>query len=232
MLLKLEKVSKSFYNPDGTPFTVIDNLDLEIEEGSFNAITGVSGSGKSTLLYLMGALLFPDSGDIYLDGVKLNSLNDSKLSYIRNEEMGFIFQNYNLIDGLSVYDNIILPQLIGDSKKVDFPFELCQRLGLEGKINTKVGLLSGGEKQRVAIIRAMVNSPKIIFADEPTGNLDKKNTQEVIELLHLLTKEYKTSIVMVTHDLDSTQYCHKVYELKDGKAIIKGEKSYDTGNSK
>lgn len=117
MLLELEKVSKSFSNPDGTRFSVIDQLDLGIEEGTFNAIIGASGSGKSTLLYLMSTLLFPDSGCIYLDGENLNSLDDAKLSYIRNEKIGFIFQNYNLIDGLSVYDNIILPKLIGNFKR-------------------------------------------------------------------------------------------------------------------
>lgn len=217
MLLKLEKVSKSFSNPDGTRFSVIDELELVIDEASFNAITGVSGSGKSTLLYLMSTLLIPDTGNIYLNGINLSSLNDVQLSAIRNTEMGFIFQDYKLIDGLSVYDNIILPQLINDSIKVEFPNELCEKLGLMNKINTKVGFLSGGEKQRVAIIRAMVNNPKIIFADEPTGNLDKKNTKEVIELLSFLTKEFKTSIVMVTHDLNSTNYCDMVYELNDGK---------------
>lgn len=170
MLLKLEKVSKSFSNPDGTRFSVIDELELVIDEASFIAITGVSGSGKSTLLYLMSTLLIPDTGNICLNGINLSSLNDVQLSAIRNTEMGFIFQDYKLIDGLSVYDNIILPQLINDSIKVEFPNKLCEKLGLMNKINTKVGFLSGGEKQRVAIIRAMVNNPKIIFADEPTGN--------------------------------------------------------------
>ena len=215
---------KKIYGKYENEVRALDGIDLEIEPHKFTAIVGASGSGKSTLLHCVAGLDKPTLGNVYLDDVDLYTLNDDKLSEIRRQEFGFIFQSYNLIPVINVYDNIVLPVLL-DGKKEDkeYVMRLINKLGIEKQIKKYPNELSGGQQQRVAIARALANRPSVIFADEPTGNLDSKTTNEVMNMLEWCVKEYKQTLVMITHNDNSAKTADRIITIKDGKI---DEKNY------
>lgn len=198
----------------------LNDINLCIEKGKFTAIIGPSGSGKSTLLNCIAGLDNVSSGKVILNGKDISTLNDNSLSKLRSEEFGFIFQSFNLIPVVNVYENIILPISI-DNKKVDKVYvdNIIDKLGLKDKINKFPNELSGGQQQRVAIARALANKPKIIFADEPTGNLDTKTTNEVMNLLESCVKEFGQTLVMITHNNEIAKMADVCIEIRDGKLV-------------
>ena len=204
----------------------MDGVTLSIEEGEFVAIVGTSGSGKSTLLNMMGGLDTPTSGSIQVKGKELSEFKDEQLTIFRRRNIGFIFQNYNLVPVLNVYENIVLPVEL-DGNKVDKKFmkEVVQMLGLEDKLNNMPNNLSGGQQQRVAIARALVSKPAIVLADEPTGNLDSKNSQDVIALLTQASRRYQQTILMITHNKDLTASVDRVFRVSDGVLTDLGGKT-------
>ncbi|CEP89552.1 ABC transporter ATP-binding protein [Paraclostridium sordellii] len=211
---------RKIYGKDDSEVKAIDGINLEIEPHKFTAIIGQSGSGKSTLLHCMAGLDKPTSGKVLMDDLDLYTLNDDKLSKIRCEEFGFIFQSYNLIPVINVYDNIVLPISIS-GKKVDKDYieDLIIKLGIKSQVKKFPNELSGGQQQRVAIARALANKPSIIFADEPTGNLDSKTTKEVINILKFCVNEYKQTLVMITHNDDIANSADNIITISDGKII-------------
>ncbi|MFQ5161539.1 ABC transporter ATP-binding protein [Clostridioides difficile] len=224
--MKILKVKdlKKIYGKYENEVRALDGIDLDIEPHKFTAIVGASGSGKSTLLHCVAGLDKPTLGNVYLDDVDLYILNDDKLSEIRRQEFGFIFQSYNLIPVINVYDNIVLPVLL-DGKKEDkeYVMRLINKLGIEKQIKKYPNELSGGQQQRVAIARALANRPSVIFADEPTGNLDSKTTNEVMNMLEWCVKEYKQTLVMITHNDNIAKTADRIITIKDGKI---DEKNY------
>ncbi|EHJ28983.1 ABC transporter, ATP-binding protein [Clostridioides difficile 050-P50-2011] len=220
--MKLLKVIdiKKIYGKGENEIKAVDGITLEIEPHKFSAIIGQSGSGKSTLLHCMAGLDKPTLGDVFMDNLDLYTLSDDKLSNLRSKEFGFIFQNYNLIPVINVYDNIVLPILIAKGK-IDNNYinDLITKLGLESQINKFPNELSGGQQQRVAIARSLANKPSIIFADEPTGNLDSKTTDEVMNLLKYCVNEYKQTLVMITHNDEIAKMADCIITISDGKVI-------------
>lgn len=198
----------------------IDHTNITIEQGEFAAIVGRSGSGKSTLLHMLGGLDSPDSGTVLIEGQNIFSLKEEQLAAFRRRKIGFIFQNYNLINSLNVWENIVLP--IGlDGKKVDqdFVMDIVKNIGMEEKLKSLPNTLSGGQQQRVAIARAIATRPAIILADEPTGNLDSKTEIEVIALLKKCVSKYGQTLVMITHDETIAQMANHIIEIEDGKVV-------------
>ena len=214
IIKNIEKI----YGKEDNKVYALNGIDLEIEPNKFTAIIGPSGSGKSTLLHCMAGLDKPTSGNVYLDDIDIYTMNDDKLSKIRREEFGFIFQSYNLIPVVNVYDNIILPVSV-DGKKEDKDYinTLIKKLGISSQINKFPNELSGGQQQRVAIARALANKPSIIFADEPTGNLDSKTTREVMDILKVCVKEFNQTLVMITHNDEIAKTADKIIIINDGK---------------
>ena len=198
----------------------LDGITLEIEQGSFTAIVGTSGSGKSTLLHMLGGLDTPTSGSVCVDGQELSGMGKNELAIFRRRKIGFIFQNYNLIPNLTVYDNIVLPvELDGRSADKEYLTTIAKTLGLEDKLNRKPHKLSGGQQQRVAIARALAAKPAIILADEPTGNLDSHTSQEVIGLLKTTSEMFHQTIVMITHNEEIAQSADRTIRIEDGKIV-------------
>ncbi|OBY09418.1 ABC transporter ATP-binding protein [Clostridium paraputrificum] len=197
-----------------------DNISLEIKKGEFVAIIGSSGSGKITLLHILGGLTRPDEGRVVIDGEDIYSLDEDRLTVFRRRQIGFIFQNYSLINVLKVYDNIVLPiELDGLKVNREYISEIIKTLGLENRINFLPSQLSGGQQQRVAIARALASKPALILADEPTGNLDSKMSQEVVGLLRYSAQKYNQTIVMITHNEDISQLAHRTIRIEDGKIV-------------
>lgn len=211
---------RKIYGKGDSEVRAIDGINLEIQPHKFTAIIGKSGSGKSTLLHCLAGLDKPTSGKVFMDDLDLYTLNDDKLSKIRREELGFIFQSFNLIPVINVYDNIVLPVSIS-GKKVDKEYieDLITKLGLKSQIKKFPNELSGGQQQRVAIARALANKPSVIFADEPTGNLDSKTTDEVIDILKFCVNEYKQTLVMITHNDEIAKSADNIITISDGKII-------------
>lgn len=209
---------KKIYGKDENKVNALDGIDLEIEPNKFTAIVGASGSGKSTLLHCMAGLDKPTSGNVYLDDIDIYTLNDTKLSKIRRKELGFVFQSFNLIPVIKVYDNIVMSVSL-DDKKIDKKYidELIDKLGLRAQINKYPNELSGGQQQRVAIARALASKPSVIFADEPTGNLDSKTTKEVMDILQLCVKEFNQTLVMITHNDEIASMADTVITIVDGE---------------
>nr|WP_330374493.1 ABC transporter ATP-binding protein [Paeniclostridium sordellii] len=213
-IISLNKI----YGKGENKVQALKDINLSIEKGKFTAIIGPSGSGKSTLLNCIAGLDNISSGKVLLEREDISTLNDNSLSKLRSEEFGFIFQSFNLIPVINVYENIILPISI-DDKKVDKEHidNIIDKLGLKDKINKFPNELSGGQQQRVAIARALANKPKIIFADEPTGNLDSKTTDEVMNLLNSCVKEFGQTLVMITHNNEIAKMADVCIEIRDGK---------------
>jgi len=220
-MIEVNNVSKSFQLADAT-IEVLNNINLTINKGEFISIMGPSGSGKSTLLYLMGGLDKASQGTVCINGIEMQKLNDDAESRMRRNDIGFVFQAYNLINNLTLEENIVLPALLeGKSKKAVMKKaeELMDRVGILQRRNHTPKELSGGEQQRTAIARALINDPAVLFADEPIGNLDSKSGQEVLQLLRDINKEKGITILMVTHSEESTRYGSRVIRLRDGEII-------------
>ena len=207
-----------YYGSGPSLVKALDGVTLEIEQGSFTAIVGTSGSGKSTLLHMLGGLDTPTSGSVCVDGQELSSMEPNELAIFRRRKIGFIFQNYNLIPSLSVYDNIVLPVEL-DGRTVDQLYlnEITDTLGLSDKLNRKPNKLSGGQQQRVAIARALAAKPAIILADEPTGNPDSHTSQEVVGLLKAAGRQFHQTIVMITHNDEIAQTADRAIRIEDGR---------------
>lgn len=215
----LEAISLTkIYGRPGNEVTALDNVSYAFAEGSFTAVTGRSGSGKSTLLQLLGGLMAPSGGRVLLDGEDLSLLDDEQRTVFRRERIGFIFQSFNLVPELNAYENIILPLKLGrrriDRRYID---GLIDTLGLGDRLTHYSDELSGGQCQRVAIARALAADPSVILADEPTGNLDEKNSREVMELLKKANREFGKTIVLVTHDPEAAGYADSAIHLVDGQ---------------
>ena len=209
---------KKYYGTEPNITKALDGVTLSIEEGEFVAIVGTSGSGKSTLLNMMGGLDTPTSGSIQVKGKELSEFKDEQLTIFRRRNIGFIFQNYNLVPVLNVYENIVLPVEL-DGNKVDKKFmkEVVQMLGLEDKLNNMPNNLSGGQQQRVAIARALVSKPAIVLADEPTGNLDSRTSSDVLGLLKVTSQKFHQTIVMITHNNEIAQLAGCIISIEDGR---------------
>ena len=215
---------KKYYGKKDNIVKAVDGISLEVENGKFTAIIGTSGSGKSTLLHCLAGLDKPTSGEVILGNKNIYSLNDDELSRIRRQESGFIFQSFNLIPVLNVYDNIILPiQLDGKKEDKEYIMNIIKKVGLEDQLKKFPNELSGGQQQRVAIARALSNKPAVIFADEPTGNLDSKTTEEVMSLLRSTVSELNQTLLMITHDENIAKEADRIITISDGK-IIKDER--------
>lgn len=209
-----------YYGSGENLVKAIDHTDIQVQQGEFVAIVGRSGSGKSTLLHMLGGLDRPDSGKVIIDDKDIFQLKDEQLAVFRRRKIGFIFQSYNLIPSLNVWENIVLP--IGlDNKKVneDFVMDLIKTIGMEKKLNSLPNTLSGGQQQRVAIARALASKPAIILADEPTGNLDSKTEMEVITILKTCVSKYGETLVMITHDETIAQMADRIVVIEDGKVV-------------
>ena len=206
------------YGKEPNVVNALKGIDLSIEQGEFAAIIGTSGSGKSTLLNMLGGLDCPTSGSVRVDNFELGKLNDEDLTVFRRQRIGFIFQNYNLVPVLNVYENITMPISL-DGKKPDriFSREIISLLGLDEKIYTMPNTLSGGQQQRVAIARALAGKPAIVLADEPTGNLDSRTSDEVIELLKVTSRKYSQTIVMITHNPEIAALADRCIRIEDGR---------------
>ena len=209
---------KKYYGTEPNITKALDGVTLSIEEGEFVAIVGTSGSGKSTLLNMMGGLDTPTSGSIKVKGKELSKLKDEQLTIFRRRNIGFIFQNYNLVPVLNVYENIVLPvELDGDTVDKRFMDEVVKMLALDGKLNSMPNNLSGGQQQRVAIARALVSKPAIILADEPTGNLDSRTSSDVLGLLEVTSQKFHQTLVMITHNNEIAQLADRIIRIEDGK---------------
>ena len=217
---------KKYYQVGDQTVKALDGVDLEVREREFVSIIGKSGSGKSTLLHMIGGLDVPSEGQVIVDGMNLEKMNREALALYRRRKVGFIFQQYNLIPDLNVYDNILFPMEL-DGRQIDKNFirELMEVLNISDKKEMLPSMLSGGEQQRVAIARALGAKPSIILADEPTGNLDTMASHDVIGLLKILAKEYQQTIILITHDGDIAQMADRIVRIEDGK-IRKGSEPY------
>ena len=211
---------KKYYGTEPNITRALDGVTLSIEKGEFVAIVGTSGSGKSTLLNMIGGLDVPTSGKVIVDGRDLSTLKDEQLTIFRRRKIGFIFQNYNLVPVLNVFENIVLPVEL-DGNKVDKKFmkEVVRMLGLEDKLNNMPSNLSGGQQQRVAIARALVSKPAIVLADEPTGNLDSMTSSDVLSLLKVTSTKFYQTLVMITHNNEIAQLADRIIRIEDGKIV-------------
>ena len=211
---------KKYYGKEPNITKALDGVNLSVEKGEFVAIVGTSGSGKSTLLNMIGGLDVPTSGKVFVDGTELSKLNEEQLTIFRRRKIGFVFQNYNLVPVLNVYENIALPVEL-DGGKVDKNFleEVVGFLGLKEKLNSMPNNLSGGQQQRVAIARALIARPTIVLADEPTGNLDSETSMDVLGLMKTSSYKFKQTLVMITHNDEIAQLADRIIHIEDGKIV-------------
>lgn len=211
---------KKYYGSKDNMVRALDGVDLEIERGKFTAIIGTSGSGKSTLLHMLGGLDTPTEGSIRIGSTELSELDGEQATIFRRRQIGFVFQNYNLVPVLTVWENIVFPISL-DAQKPDkeFIMHVVKLLGLEAKLDSLPGNLSGGQQQRVAIARALAGKPSIILADEPTGNLDSKTSDDVIGLLKMTSREFSQTIVMITHNPEIAQMADRIVRIEDGRIV-------------
>lgn len=218
-LIEVKNLNK-IYGSGEAEVKALKNINLNIEQGEFVAIVGQSGSGKSTLLHLIGGVDIPSSGEVIIDGKNIYKLKEKELSILRRRKLGFIFQFFNLIPVLTAQENIEMPVLL-DNEKIDKKYmnELLRILGLEERKNNYPSQLSGGQQQRVSIGRALANKPSIILADEPTGNLDSKNSKEVLELLKYCAKKYNQTLILITHDINIAKSADRFITIEDGEII-------------
>ena len=216
-ILKTENLKK-YYGKEPNVVRALDGVSLEIEDGEFVAVVGTSGSGKSTLLNMMGGLDVPSSGKVIIAGKDLSGMDDDRLTIFRRRRIGFVFQNYNLIPILNVYENIVLPvSLDGEKPDETYLKKIISLLGLEQKLMEMPNNLSGGQQQRVAIARALASKPAIILADEPTGNLDSKTSQDVLGLIKMTSRQFHQTVVMITHNEEIAQLADRTIRIEDGK---------------
>ena len=214
---------RKVYGSGDTEVRALDGVDLTVEKGEFVAVVGTSGSGKSTLLHMLGGLDRPTSGTVTVDGRELSALKDEELTIFRRRKIGFVFQNYNLVPVLNVYENIVLPiQLDGKAPDRDYVDRIIETLGLGNKLQNLPNNLSGGQQQRVAIARALAAKPAIILADEPTGNLDSATSLDVMGLLKVTAQKFSQTIVMITHNEELAQMADRIIRIEDGRIVVRG----------
>ena len=213
---------KKYYGAGDTQVKALDGVDLSVEQGEFVAIVGTSGSGKSTLLHMLGGLDRPTSGTVTVDGKDIFALKDEALTIFRRRKVGFVFQSYNLVPVLSVWENIVLPIQL-DGARVDEAYvqEVIAALGLEKKLRSLPGQLSGGQQQRVAIARALATKPAILLADEPTGNLDRRTSQDVLGLMKVTGQKFAQTMVMITHNEEIAQMADRIVRIEDGRIVAR-----------
>ena len=213
---------RKIYGSGDTEVRALDGVNLSVESGEFVAIVGTSGSGKSTLLHMLGGLDRPTSGSVTVDGKDIFQLKDEELTIFRRRKIGFVFQSYNLVPVLNVYENIVLPIQL-DGRRVDENFigKIVKTLGLDGRLDALPSQLSGGQQQRVAIARALAAAPAIILADEPTGNLDSKTSQDVLSLLKITSQKFSQTIVMITHNEEIAQLADRIIRIEDGRIVTR-----------
>ena len=213
---------RKIYGSGDTEVRALDGVNLQIENGEFVAIVGTSGSGKSTLLHMLGGLDRPTGGSVIVDGKDIFSLKEEALTIFRRRKIGFVFQSYNLVPVLNVYENIVLPiELDGGKVNKEFVQRIVQTLGLDGRLDALPSQLSGGQQQRVAIARALAAAPAIILADEPTGNLDSRTSQDVLSLLKVTSQKFSQTIVMITHNEEIAQMADRIIRIEDGKIVTR-----------
>ncbi len=214
---------KKYYGKEPNIVRALDSVDISVDAGEFVAVVGMSGSGKSTLLHMLGGLDKPTEGEVVVDGHELSKMSDEQLAVFRRRNVGFVFQNYNLVPILSVYENIVLPIEL-DGNKVDKTYidEIIDTLGLSEKRNSLPNMLSGGQQQRVAIARALATKPSILLADEPTGNLDSKTSQDVLGVLKMTSTKFHQTMIMITHNEHIAQLADRIIHISDGKIIREG----------
>lgn len=218
-ILQTSNLKKTYGRGDAAVHA-LDGVSFSVDKGEFVAIVGTSGSGKSTLLHMLGGLDRPTSGVVTVDGQKLFSLKDDELTVFRRRKIGFVFQNYNLVPSLNVYENIVLPiQLDGNTPDAEYIGSIVETLGLGSKLKNLASNLSGGQQQRVAIARALSTKPAIILADEPTGNLDSKTSLDVLKLLKMTSEKYSQTIVIITHDEQLAQMADRIVRIEDGRIV-------------
>ena len=221
-ILETENLQK-VYGAGDTQVRALDGVDLQVEKGEFLAVVGTSGSGKSTLLHMLGGLDRPTAGSVTVDGREIFTLKDEALTIFRRRKIGFVFQSYNLVPVLNVYENIVLPvQLDGNQPDEGYVAEIIRTLGLESKLQSLPNQLSGGQQQRVAIARALAAKPAIILADEPTGNLDSKTSQDVMSLFKVTSQRFAQTIVMITHNEEIAQMADRIVSIEDGRITERG----------
>ena len=214
------KELKKIYGAGENAVHALDGVNLQVEQGEFVAIVGTSGSGKSTLLHMLGGLDSPTSGTVTVDGKDIFSLGEEALTIFRRRKIGFVFQAYNLVPVLNVYENIVLPiELDGNTPDADYVSRIVETLGLESKLQNLPNNLSGGQQQRVAIARALATKPAILLADEPTGNLDSKTSQDVLGLLKVTGQKFSQTIVMITHNEELAQLADRIVRIEDGQIV-------------
>ncbi|PWL61460.1 ABC transporter ATP-binding protein [Merdimmobilis hominis] len=223
MIILQTKDLRKTYGAGEAEVHALDGVDLAVEKGEFVAVVGTSGSGKSTLLHMLGGLDRPTSGTVTVDGKELSTLKDEELTIFRRRKIGFVFQNYNLVPVLNVYENIVLPiQLDGSQPDEAYVGRIIEILGLQSKLQNLPNNLSGGQQQRVAIARALAAKPAIILADEPTGNLDSKTSQDVMGLLKVTSQTFSQTIVMITHNEEIAQMADRIIRIEDGRIVVRG----------
>ena len=214
---------RKVYGSGDTEVRALDGVDLTVEKGEFVAVVGTSGSGKSTLLHMLGGLDRPTSGTVTVDGRELSAMRDEELTIFRRRKIGFVFQNYNLVPVLNVYENIVLPiQLDGKAPDKGYVDQIIETLGLGNKLQNLPNNLSGGQQQRVAIARALAAKPAIILADEPTGNLDSATSLDVMGLLKVTAQKFSQTIVMITHNEELAQMADRIIRIEDGRIVVRG----------
>ncbi|EOS47635.1 MAG: ABC transporter ATP-binding protein [Lachnospiraceae bacterium] len=221
-ILKTENLCK-YYGKGENEVRAVRSADIAIKQGEFTAIVGKSGSGKSTLLHLLGGLDYPTSGKVWVKDKDIFSMKEEELAVFRRRNIGFVFQAFNLVSSVNVWENIVLPiGLDGREADVGFAEDIIKTLGMEHKIHNLPNTLSGGQQQRVAIARALASRPAIILADEPTGNLDSKTSDEVVTLLKASSQKYGQTVVMITHDEDIAQIADRILSIEDGRVVEQG----------
>ena len=222
MIILQTKDLKKYYGAGDTQVRPLDGVDLQVENGEFVAIVGTSGSGKSTLLHMLGGLDRPTSGSVVVDGRDLSTLKDEELTVFRRRKIGFVFQAYNLVPVLSVYENIVLPiQLDGGKLDAAYIDQVIGALGLKEKLQSLPSQLSGGQQQRVAIARALATKPAILLADEPTGNLDSRTSNDVLSLMKVTGQKFSQTMVMITHNEEIAQLADRIVRIEDGRIVLR-----------
>lgn len=217
---------KKYYGQGESLVKALDGVNLKVEQGEFVSIVGTSGSGKSTLLHMLGGLDYPTQGSVVVDGKDISGLKEDALAIFRRRKIGFVFQSYNLVPVLNVYENIVFPvQLDGNEVDTSYVDKIIKTLGIEGKVNALPSQLSGGQQQRVAIARALAAKPAIILADEPTGNLDSRSSQDVLGLLKVTAKKFEQTIVMITHNEEIAQMADRIVRIEDGRIVTGGDRA-------
>ena len=222
LLINMNNIVKGYYVGEPNELEILHGIDVKIYEGEFVAIVGESGSGKSTLMNIIGVLDKPTEGEYYLDGINVRNASEKDMNNIRNQKIGFVFQNFNLIGRTSALKNVELPMLyagISSKKRTERAMELLKKVGMEERCNHQPNELSGGQKQRVAIARSLANDPSIILADEPTGALDSETSRIVMDIFHELNIKQKKTIILITHSKELAEECPRIITIKDGRII-------------